>query len=320
MVVGAGTSPELTVLDLESDGSGAQVNVSLNNSCNLSSSQHCGDRCLLNQAYPAVPEMSPALRRIAITEILDSGRAVRHMSIVEKEPFASPELLRDVLSLYHERSRGARSQSVGCITNGVLLKQHFGWLRNTPLSWCLVSLDGMARSHLRGPELWRSTFENLLELRRRQCASVIGVNTVVTSANVDSVIGLGELLSREEVDHWGLGVYMRPDSNRRIVSSLTPSSTKRIVLQIAERLANSGVQIVFELDPQVFTLLSGLDPYGVRDGPWRLEHAAVATRAAKHAGDHTRDAELERESCIIRHSDRPTTGRGVPEHRKTRDR
>lgn len=272
-MLGAGTSPEHPSLNLDPERLGVQINFALNNTCNLT--EQCGTRCLLNVVQPRTEEMPTLLRSAALGEVLDAGRHVRFLTFCEKEPFVSWEFLQKALIAYRQRSADRRPQSVGCISNGLLIDRHCDWLRDAPLDWCLVSLDGMPQSHLRGRTLWNPAFQNLLALRQRGGARVVGVNTVVTAENLKSVFELGHVLISEGVDYWGLGVYMRPDVSGHISCSLSLTATKDIIFRIAEEFGDNRIPVVFEVEPEAFELIAGADPFAMCDGPWRLEYTVA---------------------------------------------
>lgn len=277
-MIGAGTSVEHDRLRLRNDVAvnpyGVQFNISLNNSCSLT--KRCGSRCFLNVVQPDTPELEAGQRADALREIMDAGPIVRHMSFVEKEPFESPEQLRAALVDFHSRSRDQRPQAIGCITNGLPLGNHLDWLADSPLDWCLTSLDGEADTHLRGRMLWTPALHNLVEAKRLGAVRLIGINTVVTEENMESVIRLGRRLPEFGIDYWGLGVYLT-NQHGVMTSTLSPDRTRECVHRIAEGIADSPVPAVFELDEGAFELITGTRPRSVRNGPWRLEHPIAGT-------------------------------------------
>ncbi|MBK8270608.1 MAG: hypothetical protein IPK83_20825 [Planctomycetes bacterium] len=112
----------------------------------------------------------------------------------------------------------------------------------------------------------------MLELRRRGGARVIGVNTVVTADNVDSVVELGHVLIGEGVNYWGLGTYLQPGARGRVVASINPTQTIELIERIADQFSNNRLPVVFEVEPETFQTISGIDTNDVVGGPWRLEH------------------------------------------------
>lgn len=310
-MIGAGTSVEHPLLRLLRDERGGpfgvQFNVSLNNRCTLT--QRCGGRCFLNIVQPMTSEMHAPRREQAIREIIDAGPIVRHMSFVEKEPFESPDEMRASLAYLHSLPRDQRPQAVGCITNGLLLDKHLSWLADTPLDWCLTSLDGEAETHLRGRTLWKPSLANLLAAKRAGASELIGVNTVVTEANVESVVRLGRRLPGLGIDYWGVGVYMT-NRDGTMTSSLSPAQTRDLVCRVAEGMADMPVPVVFELEEDAFELIVGTQPRTIRGGPWRLEHPIAGTpvRVATMSPEPGRYFRLRFDGQILDKADLLTVG------------
>lgn len=309
-LVGAGTSVEHPLLRLRRDCKGpfgVQFNVSLNNRCSLT--RECGSRCFINVVQPAAQELDAVLREQAIREIIDAGPIVRHLSFVEKEPFESPHQMRDALTYLHSRSRDHRPQAVGCITNGLLLGKHLRWLAETPLDWCLTSLDGEEDTHLRGRVLWRPSLENLLAAKRTGAARLIGINTVVTGENIESVVRLGRRLPDLGIDYWGVGVYMT-NRDGTMTSSLNPAQTCDAVRRVADGMVGVTMPVVFELEEDAFELIVGTRPQSIHHGPWRLEHPIAGTpvRVATMSPEAGRYFRLRFDGQILDKADLLTVG------------
>lgn len=266
---GAGTSIEHEALGLDPDG-GVQFNVALNDRCMLT--HKCGQWCVLAHVDPerAVP-MDAAMQRRALVELLEAGRAVRHVSICAKEPLESPEQLSFALEAYHRRPRSRRPQAVGMITNGLLIPHHVDWLARTPLDWAITSLDGMPRTHHRGAQLFPITLRNILLLRDRGGARVIGVNTAFDGSDVGSILELGHLLESEGVDYWNLGQFLGP-LDGRIQPTVDLPSCQRVLDAVAERFAHSPMRVVFELDEAKFDAVRAARPMApIHMRGWRTE-------------------------------------------------
>jgi hypothetical protein len=308
MALGAGTCIELPILGLDTNGQGQQWNFSVGNRCSLTN--RCGEACFLNRVQPQTPEMSDELRIQAALELISAGRTIRHLSCVEKEPFENELLLKQILREFHKQPKESRPQAIGAITSGLRLRQA-DWLGDEvgPLSWLMVSLDGLRRTHHRGPELWEPALAGLMRVKRREGALACGVNTVLTNYNFDSVLGLGERLIETGIDYWGVSPWMDVEDGQ-MISQVSFHKTLEMYEQLSTVFEKSPLRIVFEMPTDVFAYISGVDPFGVVKAAWRLEHRAEgsAVIAATMNPDPGRWFRLRFDGQILDMTDLRTVG------------
>lgn len=309
MVIAAGTAIEHADVAQKLQF-GINFNIGLSSKCPLKS--RCADRCALIQTLPNVPDMSPEMRDRAIDEILDAGSAVRHLVACEWEPLSEPAALKRLLQEYHRRASAFRPQAVGVITSGLYF-HHAPFLSELPLDWALVSLDGEPETHARGLDLWKPAWDGLVRLQKTGGARVVGVNTVLGNATLESTISLAKRLLNAGVRYMGVGPYLDIEG-QRLVSQISVQEILRVYEALTEALSKEVMgrdfTVMFEMPHDVFQLISGTDPYSVVTGPWRLEHrvpGSVVVAAAINPSPG-RFFRLRADSQIIDHADLLTVG------------
>jgi hypothetical protein len=208
----------------------------------------------------------------AAREVIQNGEFVRHLVLPGKEVFETPELLMQVIEEFHAAPLQSRPGDISIITASPAgLTRYTPRLADMPLGAVNISMD-TAESGLRSPRNNEPLLNVALRLKEVGGAEAIGVNTVVTENNIESVIQIGKRLRCAGIDQWTLGPLLRP-MNGRMESSLSVGQLREILDRIRQEFGNSDLNIVVDLD---LPLLNGLvdAPEMLATGKlrWRYEY------------------------------------------------
>lgn len=256
------------------------VNLEINNRCQLT--DVCGEDCILNSIARSIPgarEMDPAEVLEAAYEVIANGCNVGPLALVGKEVLESPDILFAILKRYHDTPVEVRPESIQIITSGVQLHRYIGRFVELPLHGCFVSLDADSTGlHL--PERNKHLLGDLLRLKERGGAELIGVISILDDTNADALLELGQWVGSygPVLDQWSVGQKL-VERNGKMTPGVSEAVVKNAFERVMQELGQEGQsninQILFELEHPTFQQLFGLT---VPPESWRT---------AVRANDHT---------------------------------
>lgn len=235
----------------------------------------CGDRCILNivNASAGAPLVAEAVLAESHELIASNySNRVRHLAIAGKEPLASPEVFFAILRQWHAMPESRRPGTIGLITaDAPALKMLSSRFTDTPVSWVNISIDTDAVG-LRTPANATPLLENALYLRRTGGTLAVGVNTLLSSTNLEHLIAIGRRLQSIGIDQWSIGPFLFP-CNGRMESQVGSSDLLRALDRLTLEFGTSPMRIVFEVDhAQLFNLAGTNAQLGAFDNAWRYEY------------------------------------------------
>jgi hypothetical protein len=215
--------------------------------------------------------LAPALVYSAACEVIEHGWDVRHLVCPGKEVMESAPLLLRIAEAYHAAPSHKRPGSLGIITASASGLGRYGErLAETPLTWTAISMDAV-ETGLRTPGNNDLLFKSALEFKASGGTELLGVNTLLTEVNLETVLEIGRGLLRRGVDQWTLSPLLRPAVNGRMESVVPKARLDEITERIVLEFGGKDLEIVFDhidLAPpggDLEALLAGQDR-------WRVEY------------------------------------------------
>ncbi len=208
----------------------------------------------------------------AAREVIQNGEFVRHLVLPGKEVFETPELLMQVVEEFHAAPVQSRPGGISIITASPAgLTRYAPRLTDMPLGAVNSSMD-TAESGLRSPRNNEPLLDAVLRLKEVGGTEAIGVNTVVTENNIDSVVQIGKRLQGAGIDQWTLGPLLHP-VNSRMESVLSAAQLREVLDRVCQEFAGSDLSIVVDLDVPLLTgLVDAPEVFETGKARWRYEY------------------------------------------------
>lgn len=251
------------------NSAGFLVNLEINNSCAFTAA--CGESCVLEmRKVPGREVMSSDSLSCATSEVLSLGNQVCQLVLAGKEPMESPDFMFEkVLKPWHASQPNKRAAAVGIITSGVALKKHFDRFVETPLSWCLVSVDDSIVG-LRTSQAGSIAIRNATRLRDLGGANEVCANTI-WGGSWDSIEQIGERLESEGFSQWAVGPYLEPKDGV-IKPVWTTDDALVLANRLVERFGDSPMGVAIDVPGDSFFEIASRLPGEVETCfGWRLE-------------------------------------------------
>ena len=248
----------------------SHVNLEINNQCQLDSV--CGADCILNW-YDELSGKRELMSREEILgvsrEFSENGRYVSDFAIAGKEPFMTPDLVRDVLSVYYGSSQNDRPNSIGCVTNGLMIKSRmFDWLERYPFDWMAFSTDFM-----HGIDISSKVLDIADEVFKMGGAKTAHVNTIIypfeLNRDSEKILDMGRKVSNmDSLSMWTIAPFLRRTVNGLVCSF--SYEDHRIALDFLIDNFGKDMRVLYDVPFNDFQKI--VDEDQVKVDNWRLEY------------------------------------------------
>ncbi len=102
---------------------------------------------------------------------------------------------------------------------------------------------------------------------------MLGVNTVLTTGNLQAAIQIGKQIESSGIDQWTLSPLLLPQ-NGRMEPVLSTEQLRGMIECVSETFAESTLEIIFDMDlPLLHGLVDDDAVFAHGDGRWRFEYA-----------------------------------------------
>ena len=284
------------------------ASIEINAHCPFATSKACGDRCVLvARRAPTSHLLNLNEIREAFNEILDCGPEIRHFGVPGMEPLASPEVLFELLGLFHDRGVDQRPVTFNMITSGINLDRFVSRFRALPLDALIISVDDTVSTGLRVVGAGENAHSAALSVRDAGGSNRLCVNSLLTNANSDAVLSIAKQLRDVGIDQMLVSPLRKP-----IMDNLVATISQAELLAFAHRAANTraiaGLSILVEVEIETILATAGENVLLRSAGKdwstrWRIGDSSVSLMAVDPTAPFVRirwDGQLMNRSDLFR--------------------